>query len=133
MVQILIVAHAEIANSFAYCIEHILSKHVENLHILAIKKTEKLDNILKRTNDFITNIQEHTSEILILTDIYGATPSNIAKQLLKTGSIEVITGLNLSMLIRAISYASYGLKICASKAFDGAKDGIIHLEKENIC
>ncbi len=126
MVNIIVMAHAEIANSFAYCVEHILSKRINNLHILAVKKSEDVDSILDRAHEFLAKIG-HNKDILILTDLYGATPSNIAQKLLKPGSIELITGLNLPMLIRAISYAEKGLQICIEKALDGAVSGVIHI------
>lgn len=126
MVNIIVMAHAEIANSFAYCVEHILSKRVNNLHILAVKKSEDVDSILHRAQEFMTKIG-HNNDILILTDLYGATPSNIAQKLLKPGQIELITGLNLPMLIRAISYADKGLQLCVEKAVDGAISGVVHI------
>ncbi|MFN8770833.1 MAG: PTS sugar transporter subunit IIA [Neisseriaceae bacterium] len=126
MVNIIIIAHAEIANSFAYCIEHILAKRINNLHILPVKKTEDSDNIFNRAKEFVEKIGNN-QDILILTDLYGATPSNIAQKLLKPGVIELITGLNLPMLIRAISYAKSGLRICVDKALDGAVSGIVHV------
>ena len=126
MVNIIVMAHAEIANSFAYCVEHILSKRIANLHILAVKKTEDIDSILNRANEFIVKIGAD-SDILILTDLYGATPSNIAQKILKPGSIELITGLNLPMLIRAISYAKNGIRVCVDKALEGGVSGIIHV------
>ncbi|MBY0379286.1 MAG: PTS sugar transporter subunit IIA [Burkholderiales bacterium] len=126
MVNIIVIAHSEIANSFAYCVEHVLAKRINNLHILPVKKTEDADNILFKAQEFIEKIGVN-DEILILTDIYGATPSNIAQKLVKPGSVELITGLNLPMLIRAISYAKDGLKVCVDKALDGAICGIVHL------
>jgi mannose PTS system EIIA component len=126
MVNIIIMAHSEIANSFAYCVEHILSRRISKLHILAVKKTESSDSVFSRANDFIHKIGAN-QETLILTDLYGATPSNIAQRLLVPGVVELITGLNLPMLIRAISYADKGLRICVDKALSGAVSGVIHL------
>ena len=64
-------------------------------------------------------------EVLILTDLFGATPSNLAKQLVTLGKVEMITGLNMPMLIRAITYADQGLSVCAAKALEGATSGIM--------
>jgi PTS system ascorbate-specific IIA component len=127
VVNVLIIAHSEIANSFAYCIEHILARRIDNLHILPVKKTEDADNITRQAKEFIERIGAN-QEILILTDIYGATPSNIAHKLIKPRVIELITGLNLPMLIRALSYAKDGLQVCINKTLDGGITGIIHVE-----
>jgi PTS system ascorbate-specific IIA component len=131
VVNIIIIAHSEIANSFAYCVEHILAKRVNNLHILPVKKTEDADEIFYKAEEFITKIGDD-KEILILTDIYGATPNNIAQKLLKPGVVELITGLNLPMLVRAISYAKNGLKVCIDKALEGAITGIVHIGRK-VC
>ena len=129
MVNIIIIAHSEIANSFAYCAEHILARRVENLHILAVRKTEDADSILARAQELISKFDK-VNGVLLLTDLFGATPSNIAQKLVRKGRVELITGLNLSMLIRAISYAKSDLATICAKAMDGAVSGIIHIDGE---
>lgn len=127
MVSVFIISHSEIANSFAYCLEHVLNRRVDNLVILPVKKTEEPSLILARAQEIVERQLEKVDGVLILCDIFGATPSNIAAKLVKPGVVEVITGLNLSMLIRAISYSSQGLDVCLQKAFDGGVSGIIHI------
>lgn len=131
MVHIVIIAHSEIANSFAYCVEHILAKRVDNLHILAVKKTEDSEQILHRANEFIEQVIPRES-ILLLTDLFGATPSNLATKLIKPNKVEMLTGLNLPMLVRAISYAHEELGVCVSKALEGGKNGILHIHSETL-
>lgn len=127
MISVFIISHSEIANSFAYCLEHVLNRRVDNLVILPVKKTEEPSLILARAQEIVERQLEKVDGVLILCDIFGATPSNIAAKLVKPGVVEVITGLNLSMLIRAISYSSQGLDVCLQKAFDGGVGGIIHI------
>lgn len=130
MVNIIVIAHAEIANSFITTVEHILSQRVSNLHVLAVKKTEDAESFLQKAKMFIKTIAPD-GEVLLLTDLFGATPSNIAHKLIEAGRVELITGLNLSMLIRAISYAKCGLKSCIEKAVNGAKDGVLYISEVN--
>ncbi len=126
MVNLIVIAHAEIANSFITTVEHILSKRVSNLHVLAVKKTEDAESFLIKATTFIKTIAKD-GEVLLLSDLFGATPTNIAQKLVEHGKVELITGLNLPMLIRAISYAKLGLKSCIEKALDGATGGVIHI------
>lgn len=63
--------------------------------------------------------------VLILTDLYGSTPYNIAQRLAKEGNVQIVTGLNLSMLIRVLNYPLLGLDELAEKAISGGKDGIV--------
>jgi PTS system mannose-specific IIA component len=131
MVHLIIMAHAELANSFVVCVKHILAKEIDNLHIVSVKKTDSIEHILEKSSHMINTIGID-NEILILTDIFGATPSNIANKLLIKNKIELITGLNLPMLIRAISYAPLGLDICIAKSISGAIDGVIHVTGDGI-
>ncbi|MDD3266989.1 MAG: PTS fructose transporter subunit IIA [Burkholderiales bacterium] len=127
MISIFVISHSEIANSFAYCVEHVLSKRVENLIILPVKKSEEPSSILERAKEIIDIQLEKVDGVLILADIFGATPSNIASKLVIPGKVELITGLNLTMLLRAISYSTQSLEICVEKAIDGGIKGIIHV------
>ena len=63
--------------------------------------------------------------VLVLTDLYGSTPSNIATRLLDGNKVLVVSGLNVPMLVRVLNYASCSLDELASKAESGARDGII--------
>lgn len=127
MINIFIISHSEIANSFAYCLEHVLGKRVDNLVILPVKKTEEPDAILVKAQEIVKKQLEKYDGIIILTDIFGATPSNIACKLVKPDVVEVVSGLNLSMLLRAISYSSSTLKECVTKSVEGGINGIIHM------
>ncbi|MEJ2455805.1 MAG: PTS sugar transporter subunit IIA [Candidatus Thiodiazotropha sp.] len=62
--------------------------------------------------------------VLVLTDMYGSTPSNIAFGLMQPGHVNVISGVNLPMLIRTLNYASLDLGPLTEKAISGGKDGI---------
>jgi PTS system ascorbate-specific IIA component len=63
--------------------------------------------------------------VLVLTDLYGSTPSNIATRLIDEHDVLVVSGLNLPMLVRVLNYASDSLEELGSKAESGALDGII--------
>ena len=63
--------------------------------------------------------------VLILTDLYGSTPSNIAEMLPAEPVTRTVTGLNLSMLIRVLNYPDLDLQQLAEKAISGGKDGIV--------
>lgn len=128
MISIVIIAHSEIANSFAYCLEHIMNKRVENLVILPVKKLEATGSVLARAEEIIEIQLKKANGILILCDIFGATPCNIATKLIKPDKVELVTGLNLPMLIRAISYSTQSLEVCLAKALEGGVSGIIHVK-----
>jgi PTS system ascorbate-specific IIA component len=69
--------------------------------------------------------------VLVLTDMFGSTPSNIAVDLLQHPQCEVITGLSLPMLIRVLNYPGLGLQELVNKALSGGHDGILLCERED--
>jgi len=62
--------------------------------------------------------------VLVLTDLYGSTPCNIAQKLTSEEHVHVVSGLNLSMLIRVLNYPQLPLLELSNKAVSGGKDGI---------
>ena len=68
--------------------------------------------------------------VLVLTDLYGSTPSNIATKMMKKSFIRVVSGVNLSMLVRVFNYPSLSLEELAEKAVSGGQDGIISMPEE---
>lgn len=65
------------------------------------------------------------SGVLVLTDMYGSTPSNIATRLLDMPAVRVIAGINLPMLVRVLNYPALDLNELVSKALSGGHDGIL--------
>lgn len=63
--------------------------------------------------------------VLVLTDLYGATPSNIACRLHNHHEMRVVSGLNLPMLIRVLNYPDLDLEALQQKAISGGRDGIM--------
>jgi PTS system ascorbate-specific IIA component len=63
--------------------------------------------------------------VLVLTDLYGSTPSNVAASLAETGVVRVVAGLNLPMLVRVLNYPADDLPALADKAVSGGNRGIL--------
>jgi PTS system mannose-specific IIA component len=63
--------------------------------------------------------------VLILTDLYGSTPSNIAARLLDDHNVLIISGVNVPMLIRILNYPSCTLEELGSRALTGAREGVV--------
>jgi PTS system ascorbate-specific IIA component len=69
--------------------------------------------------------------VLVLTDIYGSTPSNIATRLLNDDAVIVVTGISLPMLLRVLNYPHLALSELADKAVSGGYEGIVILNESN--
>ncbi|MCF6218784.1 MAG: PTS sugar transporter subunit IIA [Gammaproteobacteria bacterium] len=64
------------------------------------------------------------SGVVVLTDMYGGTPSNIANRLAKVANVRVVSGVNLPMVVRVLNYASLEIDAVAQKAQEGGREGI---------
>lgn len=73
---------------------------------------------------------ERGSGVLVLTDMYGSTPSNVANRLASEKNVMVVAGLNLPMLVRVFNYPSLSLEELAHKAVSGGRDGIFICEQD---
>ena len=84
------------------------------------------------TEDAIEQVEAlDTGEgVLVLTDLYGSTPYNIAQKLTSQRQVHVVSGLNLSMLIRVFNYPKLTLEELSEKAVTGGKDGISKIMSE---
>ncbi len=71
--------------------------------------------------------------VLVLTDLYGSSPGNVATGLCETGRVMVVAGVNLPMLVRVLNYASMELEELAHKAVSGARAGIILTTGRDDC
>ena len=100
MIGIIIVTHGNLALELKSTMEHILGVQ-KNIEIICISSDDDLD---ERKNDIEYSIKkiDNNNGIVMLTDMFGGTPSNLAISFLKTGKIEIISGVNLPMLVKLI-------------------------------
>jgi PTS system ascorbate-specific IIA component len=126
MVGILIVSHGAFGESLIHCASHVLGKRPLYLRQLGVTIHDDPDAILPVAEDLIRFLDQG-SGVLVFTDIYGATPSNIASRILRPGQVEGIAGVNLPMLIRALTYRDEPLEGVIDKALTGGQDGLTRM------
>ena len=127
MIGILIVSHGAFGESLIHSASHVLGKRPLFLRQVGVTVHDDPDAILPVAEDLIRFLDQGQG-VLVLTDIYGATPSNVATRLLKPGQVEGIAGVNLPMLIRALTYRDEPLESLIEKALSGAVDGVRRME-----
>ena len=81
------------------------------------------DELLGTAQDLVTALDEGDG-VLVLTDLYGATPSNIAHRLLTLPAVKIVTGVNMPMMMRIMNYPGLRIEKLAETAIDGGKEGI---------
>ena len=101
MIGILIVSHQELGNALIDCTRFILGQQPEALAAVSIDLRENAADLRTKIEKGIKQV-DHGKGVLILTDMFGGTPSNLSYSFLEEGHIEVISGVNLPILIKAV-------------------------------
>lgn len=129
MVGILLLTHNGLGASLLDCVRHVTGSvpaHVKSLSVMADddppQKEEEARVLLRQLDT--------GDGVLIFTDIYGATPSNIALRLCQPGQIEGVAGVNLPMLLRVICGGDLPLKEQVQRAIGGGRDCIVQLNAD---
>ncbi|MBV8047235.1 MAG: PTS fructose transporter subunit IIA [Paludibacterium sp.] len=126
MVGILLVTHGNLGEVLAEDAYHILGRAWDNLKALSIDKSEDPDVKLAAAQALVRELDEGAG-VLVLSDMLGGTPSNIASRLILAGKVEAVAGVNLPMLVRALSYSQQPLDVVVSKAVTGGLEGVVYI------
>lgn len=127
MIGILIVSHGTLGESLIHCASHVLGKRPLLLRQLGVTVHDDPEAIQPQARDLIRFLDQGEG-VLILTDMFGATPSNIACKLLYPGHIEGVAGVNLPMLLRALNYRpQMALPVLIEKVLSGGIDGVTRM------
>jgi len=132
MIGILLITHGELGKSLIECATHILGDKPASLEALTIENDCAHEKMFSNISEKI-KVLDQGKGVLILTDIFGATPCNIITKIIQPGKVDAIAGVNLSMLIRSINYRHEPFDTLIAKAIQGAVDGIIHIQSNASC
>lgn len=125
-VSILIITHHEIGHALVHALKTTYGNNLPlPLQTIEVHSDSDPDKLIPELNQSIQNLDQGKG-VLILTDLFGSTPSNIAYELQKEKNIRIVTGLNLPMLIRVMNYPGLELSELADKATQGGQAGIIN-------
>ena len=102
MIGILIVSHRQLGDAMIDCVEFILGERPEALETISIDLRENAADLRIKIEKGIKQVDTEDG-VLILTDMFGGTPSNLSYSFLEEGRVEVISGVNLPILIKAVS------------------------------
>ncbi len=126
MVGVLIITHGNLGASLAGCAEHILGRVPDNLDVMAVDKNDDPLQAFELASSKVSALDQGDG-VLVLADIFGATPSNIASKLIVPGRVEAVAGVNVPMLVRALCYSTQSLDVTVSKAVTGGLEGVLYI------
>jgi PTS system ascorbate-specific IIA component len=130
MIGILLVAHNGLGDSFVECVEHVLGEVPPNLRVLTVLAGDDPQLKLVEGQALIKQL-DTGGGVLVLADIFGATPSNIARRLCHAERVMGVAGVNLPMLLRVLCSPGKTLPELANIAVEGGRECIIHMDQEN--
>jgi PTS system ascorbate-specific IIA component len=126
MIGILLVTHDTLGDTLIDCATHILGKRPEQVASVSHSGHVDTDEFNAAINARLTELEQGEG-VLILADIFGATPCNRVTQALAAGKVEGVAGVNLPMLIKVLTYRYLTLPELTPKAVSGGKEGIFNL------
>lgn len=126
MIGLFLITHSTYGESLIQCACHVLNRRPAQIAQLGVAAQDDPLDALPLAREMLRFV-DHGQGVLILTDLFGATPSNIAIKLLEAGRIEGLAGVNLPMLLRALTYRDKGMDVLLARATSGGRDGVLNL------
>lgn len=122
-IALFFISHEGIASNLLSIGESILKGKFENISYIEVPMDSDIDSIIDEAGKKIKKL-DLSDDILFITDLYGSTPSNIAHKLADQYHTDLISGVNLPMVLRLLNYRDEDKQTLIQKALDGACKGI---------
>ncbi len=130
MIGILIIAHGSLGESLMECAKHVIGNNPRQVAFIAVSTQDDPNVLLPKAERLVTELNSGEG-VLVLSDMYGATPCNIVSKLLKPGEVEGVAGVNMPMIVRTMTYRHESLLALVEKAVSGGREGVVHFSRES--
>lgn len=132
MIGVLIVTHGDIGTSLLTSASQILGGPQEQVATLSVWRADEIDDLVLRARELIEGLDAGDG-VLVLTDIFGATPGNVVSRLLEDGRVEGVSGASLPMLLRVLTGRNGSLTAAVQRALSGGAEGVVHMNTDRCC
>ncbi len=119
---IVIIAHAPLASALRQCVAHVFPDRVGGVQAVDVQAQASTAQSLAQAQEAAAHFG--AAPLLLLTDVLGATPCNVARQLQAGRAAQLLAGVNLPMLLRAVTYQHEPLEALAARALQGGTQGV---------
>lgn len=126
MPGLLVIAHAPLASSLQAVAEHVYPGCAASLSVLDVTAAMTVEEVEAKAAQLLADMG--AGEALILTDVFGATPCNVAQRLADGVRVKVVTGVSVPMLWRALGYSNEPLDSLVARALAGAMQGTMQVD-----
>jgi PTS system ascorbate-specific IIA component len=127
MVGILLMTHAPLGQAFIAAVAHVFRGPTERFEAIDVTADQDLAEVNKLASAAIKRLDDGCG-VLVITDIKGGTPANCCNTLADAGHVEVIAGISLPMLLRAITYRRDTLDVVVEMALAGGQGGAVRVD-----
>lgn len=127
MVGILLLTHAPLGNAFIEAATHVFRARPERMEAIDVRADQDTAEVNRIAQDAILRLDDGTG-VLVITDVMGGTPSNCTLKLSNPGHIEVIAGISLPMLLRALTYRNDTIDVVVEMALAGGQSGAVRVD-----
>ncbi|MBT3548674.1 MAG: PTS mannose transporter subunit IIA [Gammaproteobacteria bacterium] len=128
-IGLLLITHNDIGAQLLLAAKSTYGSIPIRTEVLSIDHYDQPSDLTKLTKQYI-KLLDQGNGVLILTDMFGSTPSNIGKEFSHLKSVNIVSGINLSMLLHIFNYPKFNLKELTAKAIEGGKNGVIQIKNE---
>ena len=132
MIGVLIVTHGEIGTSLLDSAAQILGSRPVQVCTLSVWRQDDPDDLVLRAQELMEQIDAGDG-VLILTDLFGATPGNVVSRLLQDGKVEGVSGVSLPMLLRVLTGRNGSIAAAVQRALSGGTEGLVHMNTDRCC
>jgi PTS system ascorbate-specific IIA component len=129
VIGILIISHGTLGDALIHAASHVLGTRPQAVRHLGVAVDDDPEGVLPRARELLKELDSGQG-VLVLSDIYGATPGNIALRLLERGRVAGVAGVNLPMLVRALTYRNEPLAAVVDKALSGGREGVVNMDTD---
>jgi PTS system mannose-specific IIA component len=127
MIGILLLTHAPLGNAFIEAASHVFRGRPDRLEAIDVRADQDPAEVNQLAKEAIARINDG-SGVLVITDVMGGTPSNCTLRLSEPGHIEVIAGISLPMLLRALTYRTDTIDVVVEMALAGGQGGAVRVD-----
>lgn len=122
---ILIIAHAPLASALRACVLHVYPDAADGVVALDVPANENPE--VTRAAAKVLLSRFNTPQALVLTDVFGATPCNVAQKVVDGHTSKLVAGVNLPMLLRTVNYRNEALDVLITRALAGGAQSIMQV------
>jgi len=127
MVGILLLTHAPLGQAFIDAATHVFRNRPERLEAIDVNADQDTAEVRRLASESIRRIDDG-SGVLVMTDVMGGTPSNCTLPLCEPGHVEVVAGISLPMLLRALTYRNDTIDVVVEMALAGGQNGAVRVD-----